>query len=417
MRKSTIILALTLVFFSCTTENEFVLQECSTTVPELKKRSLSEVLDIAQNAISLLGHESRSAESRSIDLENIQYVCTNKNSRSQNSDTLLYVINYAENNGFAVVSANPNTPGLMAVTEKGNYSLISEDINDKTGIGLFMDMAEIYVSNSDNEIKGNRLDPVLELMERVDTTDTYILPKLTTKWGQLSPEGVFCPNLLSGCVNTALAQIMAYFEYPTQMNISYENAPIASLVLDWSEMKKCKGAYNESATDIAQNSISHLCRQLGYLTGSSYNPASTTTTLYSALGVARNLGYTVSSNVIDYGDDINFQSALDENNLILMGGFKLDNTVGHAWVVDGHLERELHYTAYVREANGELWQLRDEYYTYYHYNHINWGDDGFCNGYFMMDVFNKSNAYKYDGSNNSLQGNYTENLKYFLITR
>ena len=58
-----------------------------------------------------------------------------------------------------------------------------------------------------------------------------------------------------------------------------------------------------------------------------------------------------------------------------------------------------------------------EYYTYYHYNHINWGYDGYCNGYFLADIFNMSNAFQYDGTINSLNHNYTTQLKYFFITK
>lgn len=417
MKKLTAFLFLNFVLLSCTTENELIHQDSSTFVSKLTKRSLTEALEIAKEATSLFESQTRSHEHRTIDLKNIQYLCLDVKSRNQDSDTLLYIINYADNNGFAVVSANPNTIGLIAVTEKGSYNPTFEEINNKTGIGLYMNMAEMYVSNSGNEIQNTGPVPILEFMERVDTIDTYILPKLTTKWGQLIPEGRFCPNLYSGCVNTALAQIMAYFEYPTQISVTYDNANNSLLNLDWSEMKKCKGLFNETATDVAQIAIGYLCRQLGYLTGSEYEIGITKTTLNSALSAARGLGYTVSSNVSNYGDNVSFRTVLDNNNLILMGGFKSGETYGHAWVVDGHLEREFHYTAYTRAPNSELWQLYDEHSTYYNYNHINWGDDGYCNGYFLEDVFDKSDAYLYDGTANTLLGNYTENLKYFLITK
>ena len=252
---------LSLVLFSCTIEDDFVYQELYTTVPELNKRTLTEALEIAQEATSLFGtQESRSGDIRTIDTENIKYLCLNNNSRSQSDDTLLYVINYADDNGFAVVSANPNTTGLIAVTEKGTYNPASEEINNNGGMAMFMNMAKMYVSDPNNELQKSGSATVLEFVENVDTTDTYIFPKLATKWGQSWPEGRFCSNLLSGCVNTALAQIMAYFEHPIQMNVTYDNAEISVLNLDWSEIKKYVGSsYSNTANSTTLENIGHLC--------------------------------------------------------------------------------------------------------------------------------------------------------------
>lgn len=423
MRKLTGVFILNFVLFSCTTEYEFVNQETSTAIPKLAKRSLTEALEIAQDATSLFGAESRSEELRRIDMDNIQYVCSVGKSRSQVDDTLLYVVNYADNSGFAVVSANPGTAGLLAVTEAGNYNPASDDISSNNGMRLFMNMAESYVSDFDIDINSVGPVPMLEVMERVDTTDTYVLPKLTTKWGQVGCESTYAPNFLAGCMNTALAQIMTYFEYPSQIDITYEGAQISQLNLNWSEIKKYKGIYyNNTASNSTLDCIGHLLRQLGKLTNTSYSEFGTYTRSDSALIVMSDLGYNVSSDIISYNDNVNFHSALNNNNLILMCG-KPSSTArsiskgAHAWIVDGHLQRELHYTVYTRPSNSELWQLRDQYFIYYNYNHINWGDDGCCNGYFLEDVFNKSCAYQYDDSNNDLIGNYTENLQYFLVTR
>ena len=76
------------------------------------------------------------------------------------------------------------------------------------------------------------------------------------------------------------------------------------------------------------------------------------------------LGYTVSPNLINYNNNVNFQSALNNNNLIYMGGFEEGNEKsiytekgGHTWIIDGHIERQLHYTMYTREHNSELWSI------------------------------------------------------------
>ena len=77
-------------------------------------------------------------------------------------------------------------------------------------------MAKMYVSDPNNELQRSGPVTMLEIFEKEDTVDTWIEPKLTVSWGQTWHEGDYCPNGVSGCTNTALAQIMTYFEYPTQ---------------------------------------------------------------------------------------------------------------------------------------------------------------------------------------------------------
>lgn len=131
------------------------------------------------------------------------------------------------------------------------------------------------------------------------------------------------------------------------------------------------------------------------------------------------LGYTVSSSVQNYANT-NFLSVLRNNNLIYMRGEQVseNNNVAHAWVVDGLFEREIHYMGYTREVNSPLMEFLYENYIYHRYNHINWGLDGSCNGYFLEDVFNMSNGSQYDNSyDNYYNINFSLYLQYFLITK
>ena len=111
-----------------------------------KYRTYEEALAIAQDAISMLGKSSvtRSGNPRTIDIHNVQYIVNTSSTRSDGkTDTLMYVFNYDDNAGFAVVSANRATEGLIAVTEQGNYVAGEETGNG--GFDLYMDMAEEYV--------------------------------------------------------------------------------------------------------------------------------------------------------------------------------------------------------------------------------------------------------------------------------
>lgn len=56
---------------------------------------------------------------------------------------------------------------------------------------------------------------------------------------------------------------MTYFEYPTQLSLTYENAPFSVINLDWSEIKKYKGIFDDTASNSAHEAIGYLLRQLG----------------------------------------------------------------------------------------------------------------------------------------------------------
>ena len=119
---------------------------------DLNKRTYQEALDIAQNSISILEHGNSVTRSiranRTID-RNAIIVGSQHNitrSASEQDDTLFYVFNFCNDEGFAVVSASKNTDGLLAVTESGHYS--ANETSEIEGFDMFMDLAENYVTNS-----------------------------------------------------------------------------------------------------------------------------------------------------------------------------------------------------------------------------------------------------------------------------
>ncbi len=75
-------------------------------------RTYEEALIIAKNAAGMLDNNSntRSNKSRTININSVQYIVNPSNSRSTEScDTLMYVFNYEDNSGFAIISANRAT--------------------------------------------------------------------------------------------------------------------------------------------------------------------------------------------------------------------------------------------------------------------------------------------------------------------
>lgn len=425
MKKRSIILlsAIGIMLSNCTNELESD-GLVSTKQQTSNTRTLNEALSIAQQASQLVaGATTRSATARTIDMSSIQYVLTPSTRTVANADTLLYIINYSDNQGFAVVSAKKSTEGLLAVTEQGNYS--SDENNENGGFNNFMQQAKNYVASSRGAIlPGDDGGPTIkEYNSTRDTIDKkYIAPKLTVKWGQTGVEGLYAPNGVAGCVNTALAQIMSHYCYPAGISLTYQGASKTYQSLNWSAMKNHKVVHyreNCNATSDAHEAISQLLRQLGQLTNSEYSPSGTSSNINNAKSAISGLGYTTSA-IYNYTTG-NFYSALSSNKLIYMrGGIdKEEGEEGHAWVVDGMYEYTVHYVDWVREIGQLNWTILSESYDTKSYMHINWGWDGDCNGLFRTGVFQTNRAQQYDNPNysNNLDYDFTLNHKYFEISR
>lgn len=173
-------------------------------------RSMDEALAIAQQSLALIeGHNTRTGgiSRRQIDVtDGIHTIVTDKTRGGSGNDTLLYIFNFEDDEGFSVVAAPRSVEGILAVTERGHF-----DPDNSSGIGgfdYFMESAEQYILSRIRE-------PFVHLFDSVICVGhDYVGPYVSVRWGQTLPEGEFCPNGISGCTNTAMAQIMSYYEYP-----------------------------------------------------------------------------------------------------------------------------------------------------------------------------------------------------------
>jgi len=433
MKKIFIYCTLFIIICSCSDEEHLGMQP-SPMMPTNKTRNLDEAVSIARNALNLLEKGSTRATNTDIDMNNIKYIVSPA-TRSTGTDTLLYIVDYAGDNGFAIVSANKNTDGLLAVTAHGNYDPADENCKQNGGFTTFMEMAKDYVSTRSQlppSQGGGNMDKPMELKFVRDTVNVIQDgPKLTVQWGQTGYEGAYCPNGIAGCANVAMAQIMSYFCYPYRINVDYKGAQVTSQVLNWNVMKlhRIDHAHNSScpATEDAHIAIGQLHRQLGKMNKSTYYSNSTSTYASDVKNSFENLGYTVSP-LKDY-DYENFDFQIGSGELMYMRGSRKvvdiatgkETFSGHAWVVDGTLRLVINESEWTRTMGELAWKLLIDYGTYTSdYFHINWGWNGNCNGYFSAHVLATDRGFMYDngiGFNNGNKKDYKYNVQYFEVSR
>lgn len=216
---------------------------------------------------------------------------------------------------------------------------------------------------------------------------------ITTKWSQEKPYYNLCPQsglkrCLTGCVATAMAQVMNYYEYPAQGkgeatyyvkkksgSTDTKTATISG-VYDWDNMAD---DYSESYTTVQATAVATLMRDCGYSVGMTYaTDGSGAVDIYVPGAFATNFEYdSLAINYLqhDYCDEDVWRNTiyneLSEKRPIIFAGVSTDGG-GHEFVLDG------------MDADGLV--------------HINWGWAGDYDGFFDLDVMEASRDYIQDQS-------------------
>lgn len=422
----------------CSDDYKFGLDIANQGLTASQTRTIDDALVIAEQAKAMLGEEAntRSTQMREIDRENVRVICKSK-TRSLSSDgldTLIYVVNYVDDEGFAIISANPATEALLGVTGKGCYD---DAVAENEGLALFMEMAEGYVRNR----VVTSIDPFIEVLT---TLIDSLNPLITVDWGQMFPEGLYCPNTTAGCANTAAIQICSYYEYPTSMNLTFSQRERDAITINWSEVKMHQrgcGSYashtNCSASVNSHKVIGEMARQCGVYSGSIYyiyydsvipcdNPAPYSYTNYvywDDVSTFTYLDVSCGLDVVDMIESLGYvrpqpqsytsqctQSPLSMGRPIYMLGS--DSNGGHFWVIDGYKYYQDILMSHATEPATFVGT------SYRYYNHVNWGWNGISNGYFLDGVFNANSAFIYDDPSLGIASDsYNINLKYFPVVK
>lgn len=376
------------------------------------ERSFNDALTIAQKAISLVSSEGTRAKSeRQIDLTQTRAVMS-ETTRSANieQDTLMYIFNFADDQGFAIVPKSKNAPELLAVTTKGYYD---GKETDNEGFNMYMNNARLIVdpdtmviinpgtpidTSSNPGVGGGGIGDQVITEWKTDTErdTTRRGPLLTTKWGQESPFYLYCFEngassgtdwVKAGCQATALAQIMAYHEYPDTIDLTYSFAPYEKLYLNWTYWKE----------DVTNDpySVAAFTRELGERLNMDYRKDDSGSTTIEAKNTLQELNYN-TSNVTNY--NIYDNSPIIGNlagycPVFIRGRTGTDsNSKAHAWVVDGYMITEETSREYQRQMGQLNWTLVNTVYIKNTYYSFNWGDNGTNDGWFFIERYTTGGA-------------------------
>ena len=300
-----------------------------------------------------------------------------------------YIFNLDKKTGFVIVSADDRFEPILGYSMESRFAATALPSNVAAWLeGLESEM-NYYL---DADIQADAATAQRWAALRKGTVapmgaEGGVSALVQSKWGQ---SGVFnkkCPlasgqRALTGCVATAMGQIMRYWKYPATGNSSYSytqspygtiSANFGTATYDWNAMPlvpNASGTYDALATLLYHAGVgvkmNYGPQSSGAWVANSYCPPGTTQTAENALkNYFRYDATTVSGKVRSNFTATNWanllKGELNAARPILYAGDGGPNT-GHAFVCDGY----------------------DDYGKF----HFNWGWNGQYDGYFALTTMN-----------------------------
>ena len=321
----------------------------------------------------------------------------------------LYIFNINNNGGYVIVSNDDQTTPILGFSDSGSIDPDNMPSNMRAWLQGYADEIAWLQKNQSN---GAIVTPAADkARRRAITNHDPIGPLLTTTWDQGTPYNNLTPyygvsggnyvfsrvsgtgykHCATGCVATAMAQVMYYHKWPqsetqqtpaTQQIPAYkwESAniwlpnqnmtPLPATSFDWDKMLPTYEKDNQVVgEDNEKEAIATLMQYCGYSLEMDYGPESGSNTVKVADALKNYFGYSETTKFVarscytyDNWKELIYHE-LSELRPVVYGGQSSGG--GHEFVCDG----------YKYEDNTDLF-------------HINWGWGGTSDGYFVLQTLN-----------------------------
>ena len=409
----TLPLVFLLVFVSC--ENRLQTNEnyqVAITHEAGRIRDLESARQWAEQSLLLLGTSTKSDNTiRKIDSYDV-LVSPKTRATGAEEDTLMYVFNFADNNGFSLIDAQNGYEPIIGIAESGHFTP-----GQPTGVEGF----DVYIEGL-RERMSSRGGPIAQVWYEYVMVGDSVDRNVGVKWGQEGIYGQYCPNGLSGCTPTAIAQILAYHQNPASfiasVNMGIDYVAGQTIGLNWSGMKTHFVSHTDSLScNQYHNIIGALMRDIGHVANTVYQIGGSSSTYSSSVpGAIQHYGFNTSS--VSAASVISLTGCLKSFGPVYMDGVRMEGTTahGHSWVADGYKDYSYYRDKYSYEVVGpgpvlvEHVLLRES-----HVLHINWGWNGDCDGFFNFNEYDVEGAVTYDGTNYTSGRNYNINVQMVAV--
>ena len=303
-----------------------------------------------------------------------------------NKTDAFYVFNAEDNAGYVIVSGDDRTTEILGYAENGNLD-----------IDHIPDNMKWWLDNYARQIKalGTSLTPAKSDlgMRRA----AAIQPLIQSKWDQGAPYNYMCPDgnyvdyyeagyntnnrCATGCVATAMAQIMYYWKWPescpalSEYSISRKVKGLPATTFKWDKMKDSYTVYDEN--DESAMAVAELMRYCGQAARMSYGTKGSLSYFNVNGEMASVFNYSANMHTLQRDgytavqwEGIIYEEIADHRPVMYFGHD--GGSVGHQFIIDGY------------DGNGLF--------------HINWGWGGYPDNYYVLTIADYSSPGKTTGT-------------------
>jgi len=297
-----------------------------------------------------------------------------------------YYIVYMEPSGFAIVSADDSIEPIIGFADDGTFEtslenplwiLVYNDLNSRIAARQSTTTLPATLENSTQQESSNarnkwahfinlaNIQNGSHLMGQSCISDIRVAPLIQSRWGQTSICGencfnYYCPNYYPcGCMATVTAQLIRYYEYPTdgigrlEFTVMVDGKQEKHTTLGgdgiggpykWNLMTLQPQLHCDTLTEEQRQAIGGLCYDVGLAMNMQYDPEGSAaimpdtmialidTFMYSNAVMGYNYGN-------DIGDGLNkmINPNLDAKAPVVLGIMENENSnMGHAVLCDGY---------------------------------------------------------------------------------
>ncbi len=320
-----------------------------------------------------------------------------KGATTNDNEVYYYVFNAERGHGFVIVSGDDRTETVLGYSDKGSFDAQNMPENLRAWLQGYERQIQWL---DDNNIVANAATRQAATMHKAKVaTRNPVAPLITSIWDQTEPYNGLCPVLtnhenygesttFTGCVATAMAQVMYYNRWPQAQT-------------------KTVPAYTMEYIYYANNSSTKKTMQMSSLPSTTFEWANMiddySGTYYTAEGeaVAKLMQYCGYSVEMQYGTSIVGGSGTQTSKVAaaLVNYFGYDPATVNYATRNAYTYHEWNTLIYNELANGRAVVYSGQSdggghafvcdgYSFDDYFHINWGWSGSANGYFLLSVLN-----------------------------
>ena len=296
-----------------------------------------------------------------------------------------YFVFENEAGGFVIVAGDDVAYPILGYSNDANINASNIPSSVKAWLDSYA--LEIQTAVDSGAVQSEEVMTAWNNIESYSNAAVIVSPLILTRWNQTPYYNDLCPmdnnrneRTVTGCVATAMAQVLKYWEYPVTGNGSYsyshthgeQSADFANTTYDWNNMPLELSA---SSSDIQKAAVAQLMYHCGVSVEMDYGVASTggsgaftissrsNSTHCAEYALREYWGYkpTLQGLQKDKYKDEEWKKMLKDDlkagRPIIYSGF---GDGGHCFVCDGYSE--------------------DDYF------HFNWGWGGLYDGYFKLNA-------------------------------